>query len=80
MLIPQQAESASGRRHGSPSGSLAELRRRLAEPSTLSDGQRQRLLELTTRLARVRALGDEYSRVDLSDYAKAALEPGAAVA
>ena len=80
MLIPQQAEGEPAMRHGSCGGSLAELRRGLAEPLALSDGQRQRLLELARRLAPVRALGDEYSRVDLSEHAKAALGPSAAVA
>jgi hypothetical protein len=43
----------------------------------LSDSNRQRLLELAERVARVRALGGEYVRVGLSGRAMAAL-PGAA--
>ena len=56
---------------------LAELRRRLANPSVVDDGQRQRLLDLARSVARVRALRDEYGRgmdVDLSPMAKQAIE------
>jgi len=49
------------------------MRRRLAEPSNLCDGYRQRLLELSQRLARVQALGDEYARVEFSGYASSAI-------
>jgi len=80
MLISQQARSGTPRPQGRGRGSLAELRRRLADPSSLSDGNRQRLLELARRLARVRALGDGYVRVGFSDEAMAALAEPAALA
>jgi hypothetical protein len=68
MLIPQ-CHSEPENRQGSLSMELAELRRLMADPSLMGDGARQRLKELTRRLARVRALGDEYARVGLSEYA-----------
>jgi hypothetical protein len=76
MLIPQEAQSEAPRRQGSAQGRLAELRCQLATPSRLSDGNRQRLLELARRLARVRALGGEYDRVELSVSARTALAAG----
>lgn len=79
MLIPQEARSGAHGRQGGRRASLAELRRHMAEPSTMDDGHRQRLLELARRLARVQALGDEYSRVTLSEHAAAALPDGAVV-
>jgi hypothetical protein len=69
MLIPQSADGISTRRQGSLPVGIAELRRQLASPGTMSNGHRQRLLELTTRLAHVQALGDEYARVGLSTEA-----------
>jgi hypothetical protein len=48
----------------------------LACPSVLNDEHRQRLLECVGRLARVRALGDEYARVGLSPQAATALGEG----
>ncbi len=78
MLISQEVQSQAFGPQGSGRGGLAELRRQLAEPSALNDGNRQRLLELARRLARVRSLGDEYVRVDFSDSAMDALaEPWA---
>jgi hypothetical protein len=71
MLISQQDRSEARRRQGSPRIDFAQLRRQLASPSEIPDGHRQRLLELAGRLARVRALGDEYCRVELSDAAAA---------
>ena len=53
---------------------LDELRSCLAEPSRLTNQHRQRLLELVRRLDRVRALGDEYAGITLSDSAVAALK------
>lgn len=78
MLIPQQAQCETQRRQGRPRVSFVELRRQLANPSEASDGTRQRLLDLTRRLARVQALGDEYTRVSLSDQAAAFLTQEAA--
>jgi hypothetical protein len=51
--------------------SIAELRRRLADPPSIADGRRQRLADLSARLARVQALGDEYARVEFSEHAAA---------
>ena len=69
MLIPQEAQCQAPVRQGSRQ-SLEELRRQLGHPSSLSDGNRQRLLDLQARLARVRALGDEFTRVEFSDSAR----------
>lgn len=77
MLIPQQALADTTGRQGRAAAGLAELRRRLAHPSRISDGNRQRLLALARRLSAVRALGDEYARVDVSEYVRAALGQGA---
>jgi len=79
MLIPQDAQyEKSPRRHGRRTVKLAELRSCLAEPSRLTNQHRQRLLELIHRLDRVRALGDEYAGVQLSESAAAALSAAAA--
>jgi hypothetical protein len=43
-------------------------------PTQLSEGHRQRLLELQKQVARVQALGDEYHRVCLGEQATQALE------
>ena len=80
MLIPQNAQCEADNRQGCRANAFAELRRDLATPSALSDGHRQRLLELARILARVQALGGEYSRVDLSPEAMAAVNNCAAVA
>ena len=73
MLIPQQAQCDSGGVQGRRRVSFAELRSELASPSRTSDVVRQRLLELAARLARAQGLGDEYSRVDFSPQAAAAV-------
>ena len=73
MLIPQSAQYETPARHGSRAVKLDELRSCLAEPSRLTNQHRQRLLELVRRLDRVRALGDEYAGIRLSDAAAAAL-------
>ena len=80
MLISQEVQSQAIPSQGSGGGGLAELRRQLAEPSALSDGNRQRLLELARRLARVQGLGDEYVRVGFSDSATDALAEPRAIA
>jgi len=72
MLIPQPVSSIPPPEQGSHRVGIAELRRQLASPSTIEDGHRQRLLELATRLSRVQRLGDEYTRVAMSQYAEAA--------
>lgn len=79
MLIPQQASRVAERGQGRPAVSFAELRRRLARPSSFTDGIRQRLLDLERRLAAVQALGDEYARVEFSEYVQAATGPGARI-
>ncbi|HUT56352.1 MAG TPA: hypothetical protein VNA25_00595 [Phycisphaerae bacterium] len=79
MLIPQQAQRDTASRQGSSANGLAELRRRLTRPSSLTDGNRQRLLDLERRLAAVQALGDEYARVQLSEYVRAATGRGAQI-
>jgi len=73
MLIPQDASCEPRERNGFSRVSLAELRRQLARPSNATDGHRQRLLDLAERLARVRALGGEFSRVGFSGAVLAAL-------
>jgi len=80
MLISRRAKCGARNRHGSQGVSLAELRRVLAEPSGLDDQHRQRLAGLAKRIARVRALGDEYAGVGLSEYVTAAMERHAVVA
>jgi hypothetical protein len=77
MLISQPVQLDKGRRHGSRAASLAELRTMLSRPSRFSDGHRQRLLDLTQRLAAVQGLGDEYARVDVSHHVRRAVEQGA---
>ena len=77
MLISQQVQLDKGRRQGSMAASLAELRTMLSRPSRLSDGHRQRLLDLTQRLAAVQGLGDEYARVEMSPFVRQAMEQGA---
>jgi len=74
MLIPQSAQCETSSRQGRRAVKLDELRSCLAEPSRLTNQHRQRLLELVRRLDRVRALGDEYAGITLSDSAVAALK------
>lgn len=76
MLIPAESGSDSCGRHGGRRTKFAELRRRLASPSSLDQGQRQRLLELTRSVARVQARGDEYGRVKISEFVSVALDTG----
>jgi hypothetical protein len=73
MLILQQAQSEPGRRQGSTSAGLAELREELAGAPALSVAARKRLAELSQRLSRVQALGDEYAGISLSPMAAAAV-------
>lgn len=75
MQVPQIAPSRSDCRQGRRAGEWAELRAQLARPSWLDDGHRQRLSKLARRLARVRALGDEYSTcVEFSPEVTRAIE------
>ena len=80
MLIPQTAQSRPRRRHGRSRTDLAELRRSLADHSAISEAHRQRLQNMARRVARVQALGGEYTGIRLSDYVLAALNNGAGVA
>ncbi len=77
MLIPQRRQCEANQRQGGRVVSLAELRRHLSDPSSIDGGHRQRLLELARRLARVQALGDEYARVQVSQYVESALASSA---
>ncbi|HPM85020.1 MAG TPA: hypothetical protein PLF81_30160 [Candidatus Anammoximicrobium sp.] len=77
MFISQRACGGADQRDGS-CRSLAGLRRRLSDPSTLDEGDRQRLLDLAQRLARVQALGDGHGRVEFSPQAQFALRALAA--
>lgn len=57
-------------------GSLRDLLGQLRQgqgPADVSDGLRQRLLKLAENLARVRQLGGEYARVELSEDVQALL-------
>ena len=74
MLVSQYVPSGLSRRHGGRRPSLAELRRRLAVPSNFEDGHQQRLEELVQRLDRVRAIGNEYARLELSEFVTSAMD------
>ena len=71
MLIVKGNEPDSG--HGSPQTDFCELRRRLAVPSSLNDGHRQRLRELAQKVAQIQASGGECRRVDISEHVSDAL-------
>jgi len=79
MLVSQQASSERNRWQGSRQAGLAELRSQLTELTNIQEGHRQRLLDLRRQLARVQALGGEYSRVEMSEYAVAAMQQPVAV-
>ena len=68
MLI-SQSYSESDSEQGSSPTDFAELRSLLAHPADMDEQHRQRLMVLARRLARVRALGDEYNRVGFSNHA-----------
>ena len=78
MLVPRLTQRERRKRHGSGCASLAELRRQLARPSRIQKRHRQRLLDLSHRLAHVQELGGEFARVEFSDKAVAALAGEAA--
>lgn len=79
MLISQTTQCDSGGRHGGRPVSLAELRDQLSKPSMMTDGHRQRLLELVQKLERVQGLGGEYSRVTCSPFVDAAATAAAGI-
>ena len=74
MLVPGHSPSEADPTHGGKPVGLADLRRQLATPSRLQDGTRQRLSQLAQRLNRIRAMGNEYARLDLSEHVKAAMD------
>ena len=78
MLIPRNALCENDRQ-GCQSVTLAELRSALADPSRLTEPQRQRLIELERKLDRVRALGDGYAGIGLSEQAMEAIRTARAV-
>ena len=79
MLITQKVKSGRPGQ-GSPGVSLSQLRQELACPENLTDGSRQRLLELDRRLTRLETLSVEHLRVGFSQAAVSALESIEAVA
>ncbi|MBN1943165.1 MAG: hypothetical protein JW849_07710 [Phycisphaerae bacterium] len=72
MLISRNPGETTDEQGGS-AVDFAHLRRRLSDPALISRRDRQRLMELAQRVARVRAMGDEYLRVNVSDYVFGAL-------
>lgn len=78
MLIPRNALCENDRQ-GCQGVNLAKLRSALADPSRLTEPQRQRLIELERKLDRVRALGDEYAGIGLSEQAMEAVRTARAV-
>lgn len=68
MLI-SRTRCESGNEQGRSATDFAQLRRQLGDPASLDRRGRQRLVDLARRLARVRALGDEYLRVSFSEHA-----------
>ncbi len=80
MLVSQRPVSEPHEEQGCFRAALAELQRQGEAPLPPTDGLWQRLLVLSQRLARVRSLGNEYSRVGFSEHVKAVWdERGAAV-
>ncbi len=80
MLRSLDARSDWPGMNGRGPDGIAELRRQLARPSQLDDEYRRRLLELVQQVARIQALGGEYSRVSLSDFVLTAIRKSPAVA
>lgn len=72
MLISQNPGESANEQGGS-AADFAQLRRQLGDPASLDGRGRQRLMELARRLARVRAMGDEYLRVVFSKYSEHAM-------
>ena len=73
MMLISQTLCESECEQGCSATDFAQLRRQLGEPASIEQRDRQRLVKLAQRLARVRAMGDEYLRVDFSDQAAAVL-------
>lgn len=74
MLILQKVQSKTQGGQGCHAAVFAELQVKAVSPRIPDGNHRQRLLELSARLARVQALGDEYARVDFSPQAAQQLE------
>ena len=75
MLILQQVQSKTQGGQGCHAAVFAELQVKAVSPRIPPDGiHRQRLLELSARLTRVQALGDECARVDFSPQVAQQLE------
>lgn len=79
MLIPHRAGADVPDEHGCPSFGVSDLRARLMDPTDLDVRDRQRLMSLANRLARVQALGGEYARVEFSAHVATARDGSAAV-
>jgi hypothetical protein len=79
MFTSHGSRSGVRGRKGIRPAEIAELRRDLARPSSISDGNRQRLLDLARRVAQINSLGGEYRRVSLSEHAQAAIGDAAVV-
>ncbi len=79
--IPQDAAKPCRQGQGRPGKALAELRSELtSDASWLDDASRQRLSELTARLARVQALGGRYASIALSPHVMRAVGDASVVA
>lgn len=78
MLISRNPVKAATEQ-GSSAADFSQLRRRLGNPASLNGRDRQRLTELARRVARLRAMGDEYLRVELSEHVARLLPQGAEV-
>ena len=73
MFTSRKSSDDLGDRQGGRWANLSELRHELAKPSQLTDGHRQRLVDLAQRVARVQELGEAYTRVSLSEYVTAVI-------
>ena len=78
MLASESDRSGLNGLQGRGPVSLAELRRQLSCSHRLPTVHQQRLWELARRLARVRARGGEYARLDLSEQGTAAMDSAVA--
>lgn len=72
MLTSQQVHREANTEQGRSQAPLDELRDHLARPTAMDEANRQRLMVLANRLARVQALGGEFCRVAFSPEAAAA--------
>ena len=77
MLCPQKVRCKAAGGNGISAIGFDELRKKLANETSLSDAHRQRLLDIGKRLARVQAYGTEYAGISLSPMAAAVVEQSA---